>query len=454
MTLIFQTKNFFVQNRRRDFKLIEPQIVGIGGVDGIGKSLFLKSLAGIVPRSFYAGQIELCDEQIGILSASQRKRRGVHYISDKISWLTNFSIHQNLQCHFGKIGKKDFAEFLNRLSEIPELTKAKANPTPALTSEEILFIYLKFLEWNRHAKLILFDNPVANFSKKWQERFNHCLYNIKSKSCHILYALPAYLDAMPKLDVVFWLDEKDLTYKKITDEETKTVRVYASQSNSEASVFFPAKNILAQNSKTMKIQLNRIELNIRPGEILGVFYRGDSDDGPEMNSGFNVSILKAKRRQRSLFSRLRARENIALSILGDLKNFRSFERKSKEIGDYYGRLFRWPSGNFVSDLTKMEMTKLLLSKALIKNPQILFFHHASRGLSLKDRKELYQWVRQLSDSGLGIIWLSDEIEELARLSHQVSILILQSHRILNSNDLTDNKKLVEAISSLKENGGS
>ncbi|MGA0164370.1 MAG: hypothetical protein ACO3LE_09055, partial [Bdellovibrionota bacterium] len=360
----------------------------------------------------------------------------------------------NLQCHFGKIGKKDFAEFLNRLSEIPELTKAKANPTPALTPEEILFIYLNFLEWNRPAKLILFDNPVANFSKKWQERFNHCLYNIKSKSCHTLYALPAYLDAMPKLDIVFWLDENDLTYKKITDEETKTVRVYTSQSTNEAAVFFPAKNSLVQNSQSMKVQLNEIELDIRPGEILGVFYRGDSEEGPELKSSFKASILKSKKRQRSLFSRLRARENITLSILDDLKNFRSFEKKSKELGDYYGRLFRWPSQNFVSDLSKMQITKLLLSKALIKKPQILFFHHASRGLSLNDRKELYQWIRQLSDSGLALLWLSDEIEELARLSHRVLALIPPSHQILDSNDLTDNKKLVEAISSLKENRGS
>ena len=433
--------------------MIEPQIVGIGGVDGIGKSLFLKSLAGLVPKSFYAGRIDLCDKQIEILSASRRRRLGIYYISDQISWLENFSIHQNLQFHFGRISKKDLAEFLNRLSEIPELTKVKANLMPALTSEEILFIYLKFLEWNR-PKLILFDNPVANFSKKWQERFNHCLYNIKSKSCHILYALPAYLDAMPKLDTVFWLDEKDLTYKKITDEETKTVRVYTSQSTNEAAVFFPAKNSLVLNSQSMKVQLNEIDLDIRPGEILGVFYRGDSEEGPELKSSFKASILKAKKRQRSLFSRLRGSENITLSILDDLKNFRSFEKKSKELGDYYGSLFRWPSQNFVSDLSKMQITKLLLSKALIKKPQILFFHHASRGLSLNDRKELYQWIRQLSDSGLALLWLSDEIEELARLSHRVLALMPPSHQILDSNNLTDNKKLIEAINSLKENRGS
>ena len=434
--------------------MIEPQIVGIGGVDGIGKSLFLKSLAGLVPKSFYAGRIDLCDKQIEILSASRRRRLGIYYISDQISWLENFSIHQNLQFHFGRISKKDLAEFLNRLSEIPELTKVKANLMPALTSEEILFIYLKFLEWNRPAKLILFDNHVANFSKKWQERFNHCLYNIKSKSCHILYALPAYLDAMPKLDTVFWLDEKDLTYKKITDEETKTVRVYTSQSTNEAAVFFPAKNSLVLNSQSMKVQLNEIDLDIRPGEILGVFYRGDSEEGPELKSSFKASILKAKKRQRSLFSRLRGSENITLSILDDLKNFRSFEKKSKELGDYYGSLFRWPSQNFVSDLSKMQITKLLLSKALIKKPQILFFHHASRGLSLNDRKELYQWIRQLSDSGLALLWLSDEIEELARLSHRVLALMPPSHQILDSNNLTDNKKLIEAINSLKENRGS
>jgi ABC-type sugar transport system ATPase subunit len=446
VTGIFETQDFFVQGRPRSFSISSPEIVGIAGVDGIGKSLFLKSLAGVVSRNFSSGNIRLAHRSLRELSAENRRTLGVFYLGEKFAWLDHFSAKKNLLLHFGPISKHEIRFILEQASQIIEKDLLKLEDTSSLTREERVFILLKAFEQHAHPKVLLFDCPFFCRSGFWQKKLQSLFFDLKAKACCVFYAFPTFLDFAPKVDSIFFLEESQMTIRKISDEQTNTVRFYATQSASKELKVFPSNLQIDPSAETISFVIESQPLSLRQGEILGLFHRNSFQDAPIIQSDRPIQIVNSKRKRQGLFDGLSGGENLALSWLHQLRSFKVFQKKSKELGAYYGSLLRWRALARVRVLSRIEILKLSLSRALIQKPKIIQLRNFSRGLDLSERNELYQWVRHLSESGLCIIWESDEIEELLGLSHQICGIFDSESILLQNDESLDVRRLIEAFS--------
>ena len=66
--------------------------------------------------------------------------------------------------------------------------------------------------------------------------------------------------------------------------------------------------------------------------------------------------------------------------------------------------------------------KVVLSKWLLNNCDILIFDEPTRGIDVGAKSEIYKLMHQLADDGKSIIMISSEMPELLRMSDRIVVM--------------------------------
>jgi len=75
----------------------------------------------------------------------------------------------------------------------------------------------------------------------------------------------------------------------------------------------------------------------------------------------------------------------------------------------------------VRTLSGGNQQKVVIGKWLLKNPRILLLNDPTRGIDVGTKQELYQLMRELARTGLGILFYSTDYEELIGMCDRVVV---------------------------------
>ncbi len=75
-----------------------------------------------------------------------------------------------------------------------------------------------------------------------------------------------------------------------------------------------------------------------------------------------------------------------------------------------------------SSLSGGNLQKVVLGKCLATNPQILLLNNPTRGIDVGARFEIYKLIRRLTQEGLAIVLLSEDLPELLHMSDLIVIM--------------------------------
>jgi simple sugar transport system ATP-binding protein len=81
----------------------------------------------------------------------------------------------------------------------------------------------------------------------------------------------------------------------------------------------------------------------------------------------------------------------------------------------------------ISTLSGGNQQKVVIGKALNTEPRILLMDEPTRGVDVEAKAQIYTLIRRLAASGIGILVVSSETEELLQVCDR--ILVLRSGRI-------------------------
>jgi ABC-type sugar transport system ATPase subunit len=95
----------------------------------------------------------------------------------------------------------------------------------------------------------------------------------------------------------------------------------------------------------------------------------------------------------------------------------------------------------VSRLSGGNQQKVLFSKWLFEPPQVLLLDEPTRGVDVGAKRALYELIVSLAASGMGVLLISSEIEEVLGLAHRV--LVMRRGRIVA--ELSDDELNEELI---------
>ena len=96
---------------------------------------------------------------------------------------------------------------------------------------------------------------------------------------------------------------------------------------------------------------------------------------------------------------------------------RSVEHWSKEL-----RLKATHLDQLVGELSGGNQQKVVLTKWLLTEPEILFLDEPTRGIDIGAKVEIYGWIQRLAAQGMGIVLASSEMPELLGLCHRILVL--------------------------------
>lgn len=163
-----------------------------------------------------------------------------------------------------------------------------------------------------------------------------------------------------------------------------------------------------------------------------------------------LAMIPEDRRMQGLVLQHSVKENMILPILSKLKKGLLLDdRKSNQISERFVRKLNIKTDGIfkqVNLLSGGNQQKIVLAKWLANEPTVLLLDEPTIGVDIGAKTEIIDIVREMADSGKGIVVVSSELPELLALSDRV--IVLHEGRVkreLDRRDIQSEEELQYAI---------
>ena len=132
------------------------------------------------------------------------------------------------------------------------------------------------------------------------------------------------------------------------------------------------------------------------------------------------------RKVEGIFPHMSVKENMTITALPNISRFGVVNRqKQKEIVDKYIESIRIKTPNpdqHICNLSGGNQQKVLLGRWLSMDPKLIILDEPTRGIDLGAKSEIEALIKQFSESGISVLYISSELEELIRNCYRVVII--------------------------------
>jgi len=445
------------------------KVNAIVGENGAGKSTLMKILSGVY--SDYEGEILLYGKPVRFSNPREAQELGIAIIHQELSLIPQLTIAENI--FLGreitkKFGGLDQKKMNVQTKNLLDRLKLDLNPnTPVyrlkVGQQQVVEIAKALLT---DSKIIIMDEPTSAISDNEVEILFRIIDDLRKANKAIVYI-------SHKLDELFKIADRFIVLrdgKTIESGQIKEVRkevliqkmvgrnveivgnpITANFSDDILTV----KNLnLKPKGYTKSIMLSNISLQLKKGEILGIF--GLMGAGrtefletlfglhPKNTTGFicvdgdlvklrnpqdairaGIALVPEDRKEDGLVLGLDVKSNISLTVLDQLESFGYIsEKKENSLADkYISELSIKTSSKkqLAKNLSGGNQQKIVISKWLATNPKILLLDEPTRGIDVNAKNEIYKLISALAKKGLGIIMVSSELPEILAISNRVVV---------------------------------
>lgn len=448
-----------------DLDLWAGEIVALAGENGAGKSTLMNVLGGVLRPD--SGSIRIDGEEIAMRSVADAIGRGIGFIHQELKVLDNLNVAENVflgrePLWAGPLRlidrKRIHAQadvYLNRLG----LNISSQTPVRGLSiAEQQMVEIAKALSLN--ARIMIMDEPTSCLTLTETARLFEVVKDLKMQAVSIIYITHRLGEIASLADrVVVLRDGRNagsLTGQAITHDRIVKLmvgrdlnRFHARAASSSGAEFFKVSNL-----RTKRYPEHATSFAVRRGEILGlaglvgagrsevaqaIFGIEGTQEGAILLDGNPVRIRSPRdaidkgiylvsedRRKTGLVLEMPIRENITLPALSAYASVGLIDRIAERnvAQDIFGRLnIKAPSIEAtVTNLSGGNQQKVVLAKWLSLNPKVLIFDEPTRGIDVGAKAEIYQLMRRLAESGVAIIMISSDMEEILGESDRVAVM--------------------------------
>ena len=466
------TKYFgkFIAFKNVNIELKENEIIGIVGENGAGKSTLLKCLNGLHQPD--KGEIVLKGKNTYIKNPTEAAKNGIGMVYQEQSVLPNLTVAENIYLgqedkfnKYGLINKSKLNNFaLNKLIQLGSNIKPQYKCSDLSFADKQIVEFAKVLTLEENIKnnlIILLDEPTSVLEKKEVDNLFEIIKKLKKYSSLIFvsHRLEEILDISDRIyvmkngEVVDSMKTNEATIDKLhslmVGKELKH-KYYKEdlQNDFQKEVVLEIKNLSLNNS------FNDINFSLHRGEVLGfagvvgsgieqlarvLFGFSKPTNGEiyindqliELNSPKDavkngIGYLPKDRRSEGLIQFMSLSNNLTLTNLNNIKKYGIISRK-KEI-DLTNKWINKLSIKAINVdilcnyLSGGNQQKVVLAKWMHAGVSIMIMDHPTRGIDVGAKKEVYSVIRDLTNSGISIIIVSDTIEETIGLSNTIIVM--------------------------------
>ncbi|MDQ0323736.1 ABC-type sugar transport system ATPase subunit [Pararhizobium capsulatum DSM 1112] len=335
------------------------------------------------------------------------------------------------------------------------------------------------------AEILIFDEPTAALTARETERLFAFIRRFRENGNSIFYISHRLEEILALSQRITCLRDGCLVAELDTASTTKDemVRHMAGRIVKPAPHrppgSLPQETVLDVKRLTRKGEFADISFDLRRGEIVGIagligsgrtelgkclFGLKVADSGDVTVFGERVRLrhpadaiakglvyLPEERKQEGIFALLSISENMTISVFDRFRGFFGlrFPDMLREVETFVDRLkikIGRPE-DAITTLSGGNQQKVIIARWLLKNSRVLILDEPTRGIDVNAKAEIQGVLRDLTGSGLSIIYISSELQEVIDVSDR--IVVMHEGRIrgtVNAAEATQESLLAIAMS--------
>jgi putative multiple sugar transport system ATP-binding protein len=450
------------------------EIHAVVGENGAGKSTLMKVLSGVYPYGSYSGEILFQGKPRRFRNIADSEQAGIIIIHQELALVPLLSIAENIflgneQAKFGIIDwTATHAKTKNLLKKVGLREAPDTLVTNIGVGKQQLVEIAKAL--SKEVKLLILDEPTASLNEIDSEALLGLLLELKSNGIsiilisHKLNEIAKVADSITVLRDGGTVDCMDCRGEQISEDRIIRAMVgrdmehrYPKRSPSIGDIIFEVSdwNVYHQQHADRQV-IKNVKLQVRKGEVLGiaglmgagrtelamsVFGRayGQRISGSAFLHGKEIdvgTIAKAianglayvteDRKGCGLVLHDKVKNNVSLANLPGVSNRSVIDdrREYSVARDFRNKLNIRCSSVFQQtvNLSGGNQQKVVLSKWLFSDPEVLILDEPTRGIDVGAKYEIYTIINTLASEGKGIILISSEMPELLGMCDRICVM--------------------------------
>ena len=453
------------------FQAEAGKVTVLFGENGAGKSTLMKILSGIELPS--QGKIEILGKEVKLDSVNIASKNGVAIIHQELSLCPNLSIRDNI--FMGREKKKfGFVDYQNEQEEVINVLKQlEETITPDTKVEDLRLGLQQIVEIARtlttNAKILIMDEPTSALSTAEVHVLFKVIRELKARNVAIIYISHHLEEALEISDHAYVLRDGELVAESEVSKIDLTWVVsnmlghaikenvkHESNSNLGKEIIkIENINILEKgNAATKLFAVENFSLNVRSGEIVSIFglmgsgrtelmeaLAGKDDivsgklflDGHDITKlsiaqriKMGLGLVPEDRQKDGLIQQMSVGSNLSLASffkylkIGLLNKNVEGKNNSSAIKDV--RVKTSGPKMPIESLSGGNQQKVVIGRMLLTNPKAILLDEPTRGIDVGAKSEIFNLLREQSQKGLAVLFVTSEISEAINWSDRIVVM--------------------------------
>ena len=451
------------------FELEHSEVHALVGENGAGKSTLIKIMTGAYRRD--AGEMYLEGAPVSFHSPAHAQAAGVIAVHQEIHLLVHRTVAENvwLAREPRRWGLVDWSRMFRDTASLFQELHIDIDPRAALgvlrTAQRQMVAIARGVSLG--AKVLVLDEPTSSLAEREVTLLYGLIRRLKSQGTSIVYISHRFdelfaicdrvtvlrdgrhvatrpISALDRLDLVCLMLGKS---REAVAAGATAFTEHAERPESEAA-------LLRARGLERGRKLQGVSLEVKRGEVVGlagllgsgrtetaraIFGADPPDKGeiavngqpfvprsPGAAIAAHIAFVTEDRKAEGIIPEMSVRENLTLAALPTLTRVGIVDReKQRQVVEDYMRRFGIKAASMdqkIRELSGGNQQKVLLARWLCTRPELFIVDEPTRGIDIGARREIQTLINELAASGLGVLMISSDLEELVEGSSRVLVL--------------------------------
>ncbi|GJH26331.1 multiple monosaccharide ABC transporter ATP-binding protein [Caballeronia novacaledonica] len=457
-----------------NMRVRQGEIHAICGENGAGKSTLMKILSGVYPHGSYGGDVLYDGQERAFADISDSEAVGIIIIHQELALVPMLSITENIflgneQSRRGvidwQISRAKAKELLAKvgLTDSPDA----AVGTLGIGKQQLVEI-AKAL--SKEVRLLILDEPTASLNEKDSDTLLTLLLELKANGVtsiiisHKLNEISRVADGITVIRDGSTVDVLDCSTEAVSEDRIIKAMVgremsdrYPPRTPDIGDVIFEVKDWRVKHpTQRDRAVLKGVNLTVRKGEIVGVaglmgsgrtelamsvfggtygqditgqvLMHGKQVDTSSVKKAINAGIayVTEDRKGNGLLLDDNIKRNITLANLSGVSKLGVVDEHEeiKVATEFLKKLRIRAQGvtHVVGNLSGGNQQKVVISKWLFSEPEVLILDEPTRGIDVGAKYEIYNIINQAVAAGKCVVMISSEMPELLGMCDRIYVM--------------------------------
>jgi ribose transport system ATP-binding protein len=450
-----------------DFSIeVRPgEVIGLVGENGAGKSTLMKILGGVTEPD--SGTIEIDGVKRSALTVADSMAAGIAFVHQELNLFDNLNVAANIYIgreptKYGFLQIVDTDKLFRTVQ--PYLDRLGATFSPATPVSQLSLAQQQIVEIAKalslQSRLVILDEPTSSLPIAETEKLLEVTAGLKAHGISVIFISHRLHEVIQASDRVIVLRDGNLVGALEGDAINHDAMVrlmvgrdlkvnYATPAMSGGDAVLSVRGL-----RTSAYPGHEISLDLHAGEILGlaglvgagrtelarVLFGIDRSQGGSVTLNgqpvhfatsadavhAGVFLVPEDRKGSGLLLDLSIAQNITLPDLGayavGVVVSQDAELKQAEQSRTDLDIRTSDISQRTTSLSGGNQQKVVLAKWLAMEPKAIILDEPTRGIDVGAKAEIYRLMRALSDSGVAVLMISSDMEEVIGVSDRVAVM--------------------------------